>query len=200
MRSIEELVAEVMLLSKEKAREVIKAIYTDSQSALSVCKSAAGSWRTRHLRTRGSLIRELLELPDWVANHIDGRIMLADLGTKALASDRFSMLVDRMRILRKHHGGVTQKSGPAHVKRLLTLLCLTALVERGEAAESEERETFDYLFVGLCMIAVIAVWEGAKTFVRWLGQCCGSSVRGRRAEGLTGPSVPTAGPPKVVNS
>eukprot|EP00439_Symbiodinium_sp_Y106_P010395 s6325_g1.t1 len=72
MRSIEELVAEVMLLDKNKATEVTKAIYTDSQAALAVCKSAAGSWRTRHLRIRGSLVRELLELPDWVANHIDG--------------------------------------------------------------------------------------------------------------------------------
>ena len=55
MRSIEELVAELTLFSKAKANDVIKVVYTDSQAALSVCKSAAGCWRTRHLRIRGSL-------------------------------------------------------------------------------------------------------------------------------------------------
>ena len=193
MRSIEELVSEVMLLSKAKAGDVIKAIYTDSQAALAVCKSAAGSWRTRHLRIRGSLVRELLELPDWIAHHVDGRIMLADLGTKALASDRFNLLVDRMRVLRKRQDGERKRVEPAHVKKLLTLLCLTALVECGEAAEITDREPFDYLFVGLCSLAVIAMWEGAKTLCVWLAQCCGSTGWSRRAEEPTGPAVRTVG-------
>eukprot|EP00439_Symbiodinium_sp_Y106_P014321 s8640_g2.t1 len=169
------------------------AIYTDSQAALAVCKSAAGSWRTRHLRIRGSLVRELLELPDWIAHHVDGRIMLADLGTKALASDRFNLLVDRMRVLRKRQGGERKRVEPAHVKKLLTLLCLTALVECGEAAEIADREPFDYLFVGLCSLAVIAMWEGAKTLCVWLAQCCGSTGWSRRAEEPTGPAVRTVG-------
>ena len=56
------------------------------------------------------------------------------------ASDRFNLLVDRMRVLRKRHGAERKKAEPAHVKKLLTLLCLTALVERGEAAEVVDRE------------------------------------------------------------
>ena len=106
MRSIEELVAELTLFSKAKANDVIKVVYTDSQAALSVCKSAAGCWRTRHLRIRGSLVRELLELPSWSAHHVDGRIMIADLGTKALPADRFNQLVDRMRVIRRRQEGV----------------------------------------------------------------------------------------------
>ena len=192
MRSIEELVAEVMLLSKTKVSEVTKVIYTDSQSALSVCKSAAGSWRTRHLRIRGNLVRELLELPDWVSHHLEGRIMLADLGTKALAADRFSLLVDRMRVLRKRHGEKALKPAAEHVKRLLMLLCLTALVEHGEAAEIEERESFDYMFLGVCLVAVIAVWECLKTLAGKLAQCCGSTRQGRRAEEPTGSTVRAA--------
>ena len=104
------------------------------------------------------------------------------------------MLVDRMRVVRKRHGEATQKPVSARMKRLLTLLCLTALVEHGEAAEFEARDSFDYVFLILCVIAVIAVWEGVKTMVAWLKQCCGSTVRGRRAEELTGPSVSSDGP------
>ncbi|OLP89638.1 hypothetical protein AK812_SmicGene28891 [Symbiodinium microadriaticum] len=86
---MEHLIAEVMLKDNMRVNEVIKAIHSDSQAALAVCRTAAGSWRTTHLRIRGSLIRELLEQADWTAHHVDGRVMPTELGAKALSADRF---------------------------------------------------------------------------------------------------------------
>ena len=141
MKSVEQLVAEVMLFSKDRAPEVVKAICSDSQAALSVCRCAAGSWRTRHLRIRGNMIRELLEFPDWMVYHVEGRLMLADLGTKALPADRFGFLVDRMRVLRRRHTETTRTTTSNQAKKLIILLCLASVVERAEAAEVEDRES-----------------------------------------------------------
>ena len=186
MKSVEQLVAEVMLSSKDRATEVIKAICSDSQAALAVCRCAAGSWRTRHLRIRGSMVRELLESGDWMVFHTEGRLMLADLGTKALPADRFGFLVDRMRVLRKRYNEVGRAMAPAQTKKLIILLCLASVVEQTEATRIDTQESFDYLFFGVCVIAIVAVWECLKSMVRHLQQCCRSTGESRRAEGLGG--------------
>ena len=162
MKSIEQLVAEVMIRTGAAANEVKKVICSDSQAALSVCRCAAGSWRTRHLRIRGNMIRELLEFPDWVAYHIDGRLMIADLGTKPLSSDRFAFLVDKMRVVRKRR--TVTGADPVQVKKLLALLCLVSLVDgaRGAEAGNGSVGSFDYGFFMICIVAVIAVWECVK--------------------------------------
>ena len=186
MKSVEHLVAEVFLHNMAKAEEVVKVIYSDSQAALAVCRSAAGSWRTRHLRIRGNMVRELLEDPSWTALHIDGKMMPADLGTKALAADRFGFLVDRMRVVRRRQSTSTTRAiEPVQARSLITLLCLAWLVEQAEAAELEDRGIPDYLFFGICVVAVIAIWEGVKSIVAWLVQCCGSTGLSRRAEERT---------------
>ena len=174
LKSVEHLIAEVMLEDKARVNEVIKAIHSDSQAALAVCRTAAGSWRTRHLRIRGSLIRELLEQEDWVAHHVDGRVMLADLGTKALAADRFGFLADRMRVTRKRcQEAATSTARPEPVKKLLLLLWLASLVEQANGVSTSDRETqdsFDYQFMFGCIIAVIAIWECFKSLMTSLCQ------------------------------
>ncbi|CAE7580175.1 RE2, partial [Symbiodinium sp. CCMP2456] len=172
MKSIEQLVAEVMIRTGAAANEVMKVICSDSQAALSVCRCAAGSWRTRHLRIRGNMIRELLEFPDWVAYHLDGRLMIADLGTKPLSSDRFAFLVDKMRVVRKSR--IVTGADPVQVKKLLALLCLVSLVDgaRGAGTGNGSVDPFDYGFFMICIVAVIAVWECVKgVFSRlWPGE------------------------------
>ena len=185
MKSVEHLVAEVFLHDLSKASDVMKVIYSDSQAALAVCRSAAGSWRTRHLRIRGNMIRELLEDPSWAALHVDGKVMPADLGTKALSADRFGFLVDRMRVVRRRQNNVARTTNPVQVRRLVTLLCIALLVERGEAAEYEDRVPSDYVFMGMCIVAVIAIWECVKSVFSWMAQCCGSTGLSRRAEEQT---------------
>ena len=102
------------------------------------------------------MIRELFELLDWMGYHVDGRIMLADLGTKPLPADRFGFLVDRLRVLRKRFSCATKTAAPLQIKRLITLFCLTSLVERADGAEIAEgagRDSLDYMFFGVCMAA-----------------------------------------------
>ena len=186
LKSVEQLVAEVMLSSKDRDPEVVKAICSDSQAALWVCRCAAGSWRARHLRIRGNMIRELLEFPDWMVYHVEGRLMLADLGTKALAADRFGFLVDRMRVLRRRYTETTRATSSSQAKKLMLLLCLASVAERAEAVEFEDREHMDYMFLGLCMFAVVAMWECLKMLLHYLKQCCRSTGVSRRAEELGG--------------
>ena len=185
MKSVEHLVAEVFLHDLRRVGEVTKVIYSDSQAALAVCRSAAGSWRTRHLRIRGNMIRELLEDPSWAALHVDGKVMPADLGTKALSAERFGFLVDRMRVVRRRQNHVARATNPEQVRRLITLLCVALLVERGEAAEQEDRMLPDYMFAGACVVAVIAIWECFKSVLAWLMRCCGSTGLSQRAEERT---------------
>ena len=130
------------------------------------------------------MVRELLEDPSWTALHVEGKMMPADLGTKALAADRFGFLVDRMRVVRRRQS-TTRTAEPVQARRLITLLCIALLVEQVEAAEIEDRGIPDYLFFGICLVAVIAIWESVKSAVAWLVQCCGSTGWSRRAEERT---------------
>ncbi|CAE7720268.1 unnamed protein product, partial [Symbiodinium necroappetens] len=115
VKSVEQLVAEIMLSSKDRASEVIKAICSDSQAALAVC-----------------------------ANTVNA----------------------------------------TQAKKLIVLLCLASVVERGEAAEIETQEPFDYLFLGVCLVAVIAIWESLKVVLDYIKQCCRSTGVSRGVEEL----------------
>ena len=90
------------------------------------------------------MVRELLDQEDWMSFHIEGRVMTADVGTKALAADRFRLLVERMRMARNRVSPETTTSvQPQAAKRLVLLLCVAALVDQVEAADEER---------GLCLL------------------------------------------------
>ena len=186
MKSIEHLAAEIMLGNTADFGKVRKVLYSDSQAALAVCRCAAGSWRTRHLRIRGNMIRELLDQEDWDSFHIDGRVMTADVGTKALAADRFHMLVERMQMSRTRVPSrpetTTRAIPPQVAKKLLMILCVASLVEQVEAATEEN---FDYVYYGMMtmvLAAVLMVYELVKWGIGKLRGCCRSRVEDRRAE------------------
>ncbi|CAE7275199.1 RE1 [Symbiodinium sp. CCMP2456] len=63
-------------------------LYCDNAAAVQLCALEAGSWRTRHLRLRGAVIRHDLEEGLWQLSHLEGVFMPADLGTKAVGSAR----------------------------------------------------------------------------------------------------------------
>ena len=68
-------------------------LYCDNMAAVQLCTLEAGSWRTRHLRLRGAIIRQDLENEDWVLAHLDGVFMPADLGTKPVGPARLEDLL-----------------------------------------------------------------------------------------------------------
>ena len=83
----------------------------------------------------------------------------------------------------KRQNNVARTTNPVQVRRLVTLLCIALLVERGEAAEYEDRVPSDYVFMGMCIVAVIAIWECVKSVFSWMAQCCGSTGLSRRGRG-----------------
>ena len=73
----------IAVIINELYPKLVKTIKTDSLSAVAILSRDSGSWRTRHLRLRAG---------DWLAQHIPGEIMIADLGTKALTAVRLELL------------------------------------------------------------------------------------------------------------
>ena len=68
-------------------------LYCDNSAAIQLCVLEAGSWRTRHLRLRGAIIRQDLENEQWSLAHLDGVYMPADLGTKPVGPARLEDLL-----------------------------------------------------------------------------------------------------------
>ena len=73
------------------------------------------------------------------------------------------------------------------MKKLLTILCVAALVVQGDAAEEEAQEAPDYfsylMFAGM-LIGILAVYEFVKWVLKGLRDyCCTRAVvRGRISE------------------
>ena len=176
LKSVEQLTAEIMLEKASEFTKVTKVLYSDSQSALAVCRCVAGSWRTRHLRIRGSMVRELLDQADWASYHVDGATMTADIGTKALPADRFNMLADRMRMSRiRCQADESRKPktfSPQLAKRLVLILCVASLVDQVEAADDEGIDWFYYGMMTGVLIVILSVYEFVKWCVQELGRCC----------------------------
>ena len=63
--------------------------HSDSTAALAISIGESGSWKTRHLRRKAQSMRWRVTKGDWVARHIPGAENPADLGTKALSSEKF---------------------------------------------------------------------------------------------------------------
>ena len=61
-----------------------------------LCQLESGSWRTRHIRLRGTMVREALESDDWRAAHLPGLFTSVDVATKAVGPQR---LADLMRVM-----------------------------------------------------------------------------------------------------
>ena len=176
LKSVEQLTAEIMLGKASDFSKVKKVLCSDSQSALSVCRCAAVSWRTRHLRIRGSMVRELLDQADWASYHVDGVTMTADIGTKALSTDRFGMLTERMRMSRVRCGteeARKQKTfSPQLAKRLVLILCVASLVDQVEAADQEQNDYVYYGFMAGVVVMILVVYEFVKWILGELRSCC----------------------------
>ena len=82
----------VAAIIEEVNPSVVKMMVSDSQSAINICLSEGGSWRTRHLRLRAAHAKQRFVKGDWILRHCPGLLMLADIGTKTLPSARLEDL------------------------------------------------------------------------------------------------------------
>ena len=62
-------------------------LHIDNSAAISLLTTAAGSWRTRHLRLRGNWVRERVQRQDVSVVHEPGDTQRADIGTKPFSKD-----------------------------------------------------------------------------------------------------------------
>ncbi len=82
----------VAAIIEEVNPSLVKMMVSDSQSAINICLSEGGSWRTRHLRLRAAHAKQRFVKGDWILRHCPGLLMLADIGTKTLPSARLEDL------------------------------------------------------------------------------------------------------------
>ena len=196
LKSLEGLIAEMFVGKVDNALDVKKVVYTDSQAALAACQTSAGSWRTRHLRIRGSMLRELLDGSDWTGYHLEGNLMLADIGTKGLPAERFWQLMQLMGLDRPVVSPGMSRSSPEKVKRMLALMMIVALMPEVEAAGEvvvtnsvvvPTTSPTNYLLFMILMVVTIAVWEFFKGVVAW---CCRGCRRPKQDESDDEPTPP----------
>ena len=140
-------------------------IYTDNSAALQLCSLDAGSWRTRHLRLKGNMIRQAVERGEWCAAHLDGVHMPADIGTKPLRPSRFENLVHLVGLKCPHlHKVAALKTGVARI-----LLALTHPVEPSYPVSAQS--------ISEVMNHDWAAWSGNRSgrstwfrgYIRWSG-------------------------------
>ena len=92
--------------------------WTDSQSGLSILTTDGGNWRTRHLRLRATFARQAIQQGLWHLGHIHGEHMIADIGTKALASTRFEQLKKKLKMAGKETGEEAPEKGKEDESRI----------------------------------------------------------------------------------
>ena len=137
--------------------DVKKIAWSDSQSALSILSSEGGSWRTRHLRMRASYARQAVLSGDWAVGHVPGEELNADLGTKALSSNRIDKLKGLLGMAQrpdeskeeketKKEVGEDQKEKASNAFKVsqaataVKLITLAAMISVGTSEEDEEEE------------------------------------------------------------
>ena len=137
--------------------DVKKIGWSDSQSALSILSSEGGSWRTRHLRMRASYARQAVLSGDWAVGHVPGEELNADMGTKALSSNRLDKLKGLLGMAqrpgesieekeKKKEVGEDQKEKASNAFKVsqaataVKLITLAAMISVGKSEEDEDEE------------------------------------------------------------
>lgn len=143
----------VRVVIEEIFNDEVKArAFTDSSSALAIAVGDSGSWRTRHLRKRASALRWRVARGDWVLRHLPGTDMTADIGTKALSSEKFEKCKLKLGVrecLQKEEEGLKKvEEGGGKLKhrvdprtqKVLAAIVLLAEMRMTKAKEDEDQK------------------------------------------------------------
>ena len=138
-------------------------LHIDNSAAISFLTTAAGSWRTRHLRLRGNWVRERVQRQEVNVVHEPGDTQRADIGTKPFSKDRLKQLKELWDI--KERKLVLAQARALDMKPWMQkLLLLCQMCGAYSVKENIQPEVpWDlYLVVVIMAIAVIGVWEFTK--------------------------------------
>ena len=172
----------VYVIIAELFAEVSRIALCDSQATLAILVAEGGSWRTRHLRLRWAFARQAVIRGDWQVSHVPGERMIADLGTKALASTRLQILKEMLGMKKtgpfedeaaeKTEEKVEKVSalvqGSEVATMALRLITMAASLQMSKAQEDEEEESsaeFNQLVMIYTLLVVIftlglqALWK-----------------------------------------
>ena len=126
-----------------------KGLCTDNTATLQLCQLESGSWRTRHIRLRATIVREALECDDWRAAHLPGLFTSADVTTKAVGPLRFADLT-RVMDLRTPYieecedpprpSVAVVKAPSVATKALVALLLIAQLTSASASSDTQESD------------------------------------------------------------
>eukprot|EP00435_Cladocopium_sp_Y103_P009390 s5129_g2.t1 len=213
MEVIESMVAgeSIGAVADEIFGELCRKSWTDSQSALAILTTDGGSWRTRHLRLRAAAARQSITQGSWFIQHLAGNHMTADIGTKALASERIKILKEEMHmadipqveeIQKESEEKKVKEKGPEPEEKkemnikaaasVLKLLTLAAAMSVAKGEEDEEKEKDTMMEFNIMMAAFTALIIAVTLFGQWLWKTGRERMRNRRPvqSGSAGRSTP----------
>ena len=174
----------VAALMNVSERDVICHLYCDNSAAVQLCTLESGSWRTRHLRLRGAVIRQDLENDAWSLAHLDGVYMPADLGTKPVGPARLEDLVKVCDLWAPH---LEQSSDPPRpsvaavrsmpsgfMSTLLALIMVAQVISaKATRVEVEDGELLSHVFsAGFVLGLGIGFGWGLANCLCVLFRCC----------------------------
>ena len=164
--------------------EYPKSLLIDNQAAIQLISEESGAWRTRHLRLRANHLRWRISRMDWRVNHCPGERMLADLGTKPLAAQRFEDLKalcgmseekEESKVKAMRGMGTPSVAAPEGLQQALRMITIATLMgsvasqeeesPSGEGLQAMERE-WNYINVGIFVI-LLAVAAVISTWMKW---------------------------------
>ena len=164
-------------------------LHCDNAAAIQLCVLESGSWRTRHLRLRGAVIRQDIEKGLWQLTHLDGVFMPADIGTKPVGPSR---LEDLMRVCDLWAPHLAESKEPPRpqvasmsceqssvAKALLALLLLVQVSGAKAMSTSPQGELQEFLPSFVVGFGIGCGWWLAGRVGSWIERhCCRRLVSG----------------------
>ena len=161
-------------------------VLNDNLAATTICNAQSTNWRTRHLRIRAAHLREQISEGECSVSHVEGARNTADLGTKALQSQRFEMLRAMMGVVSLSEVIVRPAAAPVlsgppveeALRVVVAALCVASA--NGQTLGDDSDDSGFWKIVFLWSVFVIVVWE----IVKW---GCRVSCRGLGLQNLPEP-------------
>ena len=174
----------IYVVLQELTSKIRRVGWCDSRAALGILENEGGNWRTRHLRFRSAYVRQLILSGDWVACHVPGTNMIADLGTKALSSVKLKQLKNILGMSSPPtrprdesdpgHGASTVLPGnQLQAKRIVQILSLVASLQKAAGGEVdppeffEDEENKDWIPLAIYTLMVIVVTLAGRILWTW---------------------------------